>query len=64
MLVLGMREGDRIFLSLPDGGQVEVRLLARARQGHGQTRIGIAAPRSVVIQREAVQRKIAEEQAS
>jgi sRNA-binding carbon storage regulator CsrA len=54
MLVLAMQKEERILISLPDGREVWLQIV---QIDHGRVRIGFAAPRDIVIDRETVVRQ-------
>ena len=49
MLALGLREGERVVLLLPDGRRIDVVV---GRCGHGKAKLAIDAPRDIEILRE------------
>lgn len=54
MLVLGRKIGEEIFINLPDGRQVVVRVLEVSLQrdsGNLRVRLGVTAPRDVPVWR-------------
>lgn len=58
MLILSRKAGEKIIATLPSGQNVEFTVLGIKG---GNVRLGIAAPKNVVVDREEVhQRKIAE----
>ena len=54
MLILSQKPGEPIYLTLPDGRKVVLHLLA---VGGDRVRIGIEAPRDVVILRDDAKKK-------
>ena len=49
MLALGMREGERVVLLLPDGRRIDVVV---GRCGNGKAKLAIDAPKDIEILRE------------
>jgi sRNA-binding carbon storage regulator CsrA len=49
MLALGLREGERVVLLLPDGRRIDVIV---GRCGKGKTKLAIDAPEDIEILRE------------
>ena len=50
MLNLGRKEGERIFLTLPDGTRCAILVI----QAKGNVRLGLEFPKSVKIERDDV----------
>lgn len=58
MLVLSQTPGEEVILTLPDGTEIRIAVLAIDRN---RVRVGYAAPREIAIDREKIhKRKLAE----
>jgi len=53
MLIFTRKDGESIMI---DGGRIKITILGRTKKGY-QTRVGIEAPKEVIIDREEIHNK-------
>ena len=57
MLVLGRKQGERIRI----GDDIVVQIVTASRKEGGKTRVGIEAPKGVMVHREEVYERVVKE---